>query len=451
MRREAAVEAHGQEGPAALDGLGELARVGHRHGHRLLDEHRLARLDRRAGDRVVEVVAGGHVDDGHRGVVEDLAVVRRAPGEAVVLDGGADREPAAGAGRGQREAGVRLQQRQQHRAEVPAVADDPDAERAVPRRRRGAADRAVRDRARRRGRRIQVVVEQDADRPVLRGERGVRLARVLDRVRRVDERLHAERPRRDQAQHLLEVAALGPAHVAERVVVALLLVGRVVAAGAVRGRDQEVDLLLVDLVALDADRDVADQHDPALPPARLEGLVEEPRVAPGGGHDHRVRPAALRPLEDAGHEVALGDGEALIEAQGLGARHAIGAHVDADDDGARRVQHLRGDLAQQARGRGRPPGRPAPARPGARPAARSPRGSRRPPPRTRRRPGSGPPGSAARRSRRRGWRSRPPRRPRGRRRGCRRRPRRRPPRPRRTSSRSASRSRPASSRARRCS
>ena len=150
VRGEAAVEAHGQERPAALDGLGELARVGHRHRHRLLDEHRLARLDRRAGDRVVEVVAGGHVDDGDRGVVEDLAVVRRSPGEAVVLDGGADGEPAAGAGRGQREAGVRLQQRQQHRAEVPAVADHPDAERAVLRRRRGAADRAVRDRARRR-------------------------------------------------------------------------------------------------------------------------------------------------------------------------------------------------------------------------------------------------------------------------------------------------------------
>ena len=53
-----------------------------------------------------------------------------------------------------------------------------------------------------------------------------------------------------QAQVRLHVAVLGPADVGERIVVALLLVDGVVAARAVRARDQEVEFLLVDVGAL---------------------------------------------------------------------------------------------------------------------------------------------------------------------------------------------------------
>ena len=52
---------------------------------------------------------------------------------------------------------------------------------------------------------------------------------------------------RDQAQVLRHVAVLGPAHVADRVVEAALLVPGVVASGAVRARDEEVELLLVEV------------------------------------------------------------------------------------------------------------------------------------------------------------------------------------------------------------
>ena len=172
---------------------------------------------------------------------------------------------------------------------------------------------------------------------------------------RVDQRLHAQRALADLAQHLLEVAALGPAHVAERVVLALLLVARIVAAGPIRSRDQEVDLFLVDLVALDPDRHVADEHDAALAAAGLEGLVEQPRVAAGRGHDHSIGALAARALEDARGELALADGEAAVEAERLGPRDAVWPHVDSDHHRAGRLQHLHRDLAEQAQSQDRDP------------------------------------------------------------------------------------------------
>ncbi len=94
-----------------------------------------------------------------------------------------------------------------------------------------------------------------------RGEHGVRLRRVLDRepVRR--ELGRVDSPGSDQIDERLEVALLGPADVAGRKISTALLVVAVVASGAVRAGQPELDLLLVECRALRHDRDVADDDE----------------------------------------------------------------------------------------------------------------------------------------------------------------------------------------------
>ena len=73
------------------------------------------------------------------------------------------------------------------------------------------------------------------------------------------------------------VPVLGPAHIADRIVVSLELVLGIVTARPVRAGSQEVDLLGVDVAErFSSQPDVADQHHPRLLPApRLEGLRDD--------------------------------------------------------------------------------------------------------------------------------------------------------------------------------
>ena len=196
----------------------------------------LARLERRARDGVVQVVTRGDVDDVDRGVGDAARGSRSRPSRsrrsrprARTVSPLRAQAAASGSPRGPSSSGSSIER------EVAAVADDADAERAGLGGRAPPPARAIAERARRR-----------RGRPG--GSRaGSPIGRLVRRERRVGRRARSRRrsgasisgatrsvARRDLAQHLLEVAALGPAHVAERVVLALLLVRRVVAAGPVR-------------------------------------------------------------------------------------------------------------------------------------------------------------------------------------------------------------------------
>ena len=81
------------------------------------------------------------------------------------------------------------------------------------------------------------------------GEQCVCLTRPLQREAVRDERCSLQPAVGEQVQHGLEVALLGPAHEAERIVVSGFLVLRIVAAGPVRARNLEGELLLVEVGA----------------------------------------------------------------------------------------------------------------------------------------------------------------------------------------------------------
>ncbi len=146
--------------------------------------------------------------------------------------------------------------------------------------------------------------EQDEQRLRLaRLERLVRRLRLVDRERLLPEAVERDAALGEQAQVLLHVPVLRPADVADRVVLALELVDVVVAAGAVRGRDQEVELLLVHVGALEVEADVADEDDAALLAARLHRLADDLVALGRGGDQDGVGAEAVGQLVDAAREV----------------------------------------------------------------------------------------------------------------------------------------------------
>ena len=100
-----------------------------------------------------------------------------------------------------------------------------------------------------------------------------------------------EPPRGHELEHRFEVALLGPAHEAERIVVAALLVLRVVAPGAIGARHLEAQLLLVEVRTIELQAGDADQDDAAAPAAHA-GRLRHRLVARGRGDDqHAIRAA----------------------------------------------------------------------------------------------------------------------------------------------------------------
>ncbi len=79
-----------------------------------------------------------------------------------------------------------------------------------------------------------------------------------------------------------------------------------------------------------------------------KALFSRPGSPPAAVTITASAPRPVGALQHAGHEVALGDGEALVEAERRRPLDAVGPHVDADRHGAGGAQHLHGDLAEQA-------------------------------------------------------------------------------------------------------
>ena len=261
---------------------------------------------------------------------------------------------------------------QQHAAGEGAGADHADAQpavaRRVGRRRVGQARRAdgpgvVEAR----------VAQQDAERRLGRAEQrvGVRAGVEVEGVGRQPR--GAQAAGGHQAQDLLEVAALGPAHVAGGVVDAVLLVGRVVAAGAVGAGDDEPQLLgeqrrprRARSATSPTMQTIARSRATAVAVARGAEVDAAAQTSDG------VRAAAVGAARGLGLELGgVGGGEG---AGGAGERDAGRVGVDADARRSRRPPAARPRAGR--RGRGPPPRRRRRARP--RSAARRAARSRRP-------------------------------------------------------------------------
>ncbi len=164
----------------------------------------------------------------------------------------------------------------------------------------------------------------------------------------VDQRADVQVTAGNASNDFLEIASFGPADVGEGIVDAPFLVVGVVAAGAVGGGDQEVQLLGVNPVPLNPDRNVSDEDDPPLAAARLEATVQERGVAARGRDDHGVGSVTVGALEDPIDEASVRHGEAARHSQRAGALHAIGPHVDACDDRTVCAEQLGRELTDQA-------------------------------------------------------------------------------------------------------
>src|SRR5262245_37004301 len=103
----------------------------------------------------------------------------------------------------------------------------------------------------------------------------------------------------DQIEKGLHVALLGPAHIAERVIDAILFIRTVVTTWAVRPRETDLQLLLVVGVArhVHADHADGDYHGPVAGEARRE--LNRVARARGGGDEDRIGAATLAEGLDA--------------------------------------------------------------------------------------------------------------------------------------------------------
>ena len=150
-----------------------------------------------------------------------------------------------------------------------------------------------------------------------------------------------------EIEHRLQVAALGPADLSGRIVDTPVLVGPLVAAGAVASGHLEGQLVLVERAAVELQADVADDHDRRPVPDDLGGPGDRAGRLRGGGDQHRIDATALGPLtDDPGGGVAV-----LVQGQdaGLGGLgDGVVLDVDAGDQVAGGLGQAAGDLPDQA-------------------------------------------------------------------------------------------------------
>ena len=162
-----------------------------------------------------------------------------------------------------------------------------------------------------------------------------------------DHRTDVDASRRDEPKELFHVPVFGPSDVARRIVAALFFVRRVVAAGPVRARHDDVDLLHVHEVAREVHLDRA--HDDDLPTLATdaERQIDRRRRLRGGRHDDAVRAASFREGIDATLRL-IGRRERMVGAELFRHLDAVGTEIQPDDDGALRAGDLRDELADHA-------------------------------------------------------------------------------------------------------
>ena len=108
-----------------------------------------------------------------------------------------------------------------------------------------------------------------------------------------DQRAHIDASRGDEAQELLHIAVLGPAHVGQGIIAPLFLVGRIVAARAVGARHVQLDFLEVHVVPGELHAHCADDADAPAVAAEAEGVLRRRRRFRGGRDDRAIHAASV--------------------------------------------------------------------------------------------------------------------------------------------------------------
>ena len=300
----------------------------------------------------MRVVAGGDHHGVDRVVGQQAPVVGGAALEAEPPLGVGRRQPGRGRHLDQPDVGPVAQVGQEHAGGVAAGPDhaEPDhrpgdrpAGRSVGR--AGGGLPALR-------RPVGRVAEQHADAAVLAAlDPLVGADRVVERQHRGDERVEVEPALGHQVQEAGHVAPFGPADVADRVVDPVLLVGRVVASGAVRAREADLQLLGVVLGPGQVQAALADVDDPGPVPGQLGGELDRLVGVAAGGEEDVVGPGAVgEGGERLQHRAAAGPvgWAAGGRPAPLGQPAPLGRRVEADHVDPGGPQELHEQLPDQA-------------------------------------------------------------------------------------------------------
>src|SRR6185437_11720803 len=100
-----------------------------------------------------------------------------------------------------------------------------------------------------------------------------------------------EPPVRHHVEHRLEIALLGPPYEAERIILPLLLVERIITTRSIRARDLETQLLLVEVGAGKLKAGHSHQNDAAAFATHQRRLMDRLAAAGRGGDDHPIHAA----------------------------------------------------------------------------------------------------------------------------------------------------------------
>lgn len=295
-------QGHGQGGEAAVEAdhehlLRALVRQGLDLGQLVqgqaqgfFHEHVLAGREALFDHGGVGVVAGGDDHGVHGRVGENALRVRGGRGKTELLaQVGSGDARARRNGRQTRPARL-LHGRQQHPARIPARPDHADD-----RRRRGhglALDRQGDGAAH--VHRVRGIGQDDADiRLRVVRDHAVGFFRVFDGETMGGQRPHVDLAGGHEVEDGLEIALLGPAHVGDGVILRLVLVLRIIAAGAVGAGDLEGQFLLVKDGAGQFEPGHAHQHDAPALAAHGGRLHDRLRGLGGGGDEHPVHAATM--------------------------------------------------------------------------------------------------------------------------------------------------------------
>ena len=177
-------------------------------------------------------------------------------------------------------------------------------------------------------------------------DRMIRRGRFPERKPVRDQRLYLHLPAADQPEKLFHVAVLRPTHVRKRIVLALLLVARVVAARPVRARHEQLDFLPVHVVPREAHVHGTHDNQATAVPADLQGLLTWRRGLRGGRDDHAVR---ATPVRERSHHVGerRASHHAVRRAQATGHLYALGFEVDRNDHASLQPRQLCDQLPYQ--------------------------------------------------------------------------------------------------------
>src|SRR5439155_15606133 len=129
-------------------------------------------------------------------------------------------------------------------------------------------------------------LQQDAERWLTGSEQLVCVRGTLERKAMGDEGCHVQLAARHQVQHGFEIALLGPAHEADRIVLPPFLVGRVVAAGTIGAADLEAQFLSVEVGPRQLEPSHAHEYDAPTLATYLSRLAHRSRALGRGGNNY---------------------------------------------------------------------------------------------------------------------------------------------------------------------